>query len=168
MIRILILELNTSEQRRLQSLLERNDYDVELVASPECLLEGELDLSEVGAIIADADTPADVFGANTSALRGIPFVLLAQQPSIAAAVHAIKLGASDYLAAPFEDESLLQSLGSLIAAKVPSPLTGSFPMIGNSPPMRVLFDSISKIAPTDCAVLIRVDVRVSSRGDHAS
>jgi len=155
MIRILLLQPDVSEQRRLQSLLERNDYGVDLIAGPECLLDGQLDLSEVGAIVADADTTADVFAANTSALRGIPLVLIAQQPNVAAAVQAIKLGASDYLSAPVEEENLLEALVTTIAGNGPNPLTGSFPMIGDSAPMKTLLDSISKIAPTDSTVLIR-------------
>ena len=153
MIRILILQPEVTAEQRLKSLFESNGFAVEVVANPDNLADA--DLTDVGALIADAAAVEGPLAAGTLRDLAIPFVLLAQQPTVQAAVAALKRGASDYLAAPCEDASLLAAVATLTREETTDPLAGSLLMIGESAPMQTLFNSISKIAPTDSTVLIR-------------
>ena len=153
MIRILILQPEVTAEQRLKSLFESNGFAVEVVANPDNLADA--DLTDVGALVADAAAVEGPLAAGTLRDLAIPFVLLAQQPTIQAAVAALKRGASDYLAAPCEDASLLAAVATLTRQVTTDPLAGSLLMIGESASMQTLFNSISKIAPTDSTVLIR-------------
>ena len=153
MIRILILQPEVTAEQRLKSLFESNGFAVEVVGNPDNLADA--DLTDVGALVADAAAAEGPLAAGTLQDLAIPFVLLAQQPTVQAAVAALKRGASDYLAAPYEDASLLAAVTTLTREETVDPLAGSLLMIGESAPMQTLFNSISKIAPTDSTVLIR-------------
>lgn len=153
MIRILILQPEVTAEQRLKSLFESNGFAVEVVANPDNLADA--DFTDVGALVADAAAVEGPLAAGTLRDLAIPFVLLAQQPTIQAAVAALKRGASDYLAAPCEDASLLAAVATLTREETTDPLAGSLLMIGESASMQTLFNSISKIAPTDSTVLIR-------------
>ncbi|MBW1851407.1 MAG: sigma-54-dependent Fis family transcriptional regulator [Deltaproteobacteria bacterium] len=92
-------------------------------------------------------------------------IMITGYPSIDSAVHCVKLGALDYLVKPFSlddleavlnktgrqphiiDTSMIDSHGMKIDS------TGSV-IIGQSRPMKALFEKILKVAPTDSTVLI--------------
>ena len=153
MIRILILQPEVAAQQRLKSLFESNGYAVDVVADPDDLVD--TDLSAVGALVADAAAAEGLLAAGIPRRLATPFVLIAQQPTVHAAVAALKRGASDYLAVPYEDAGLLTAVATATSEKAADPRIRSFPMIGESAPMQKLFNAISKIAPTDSTVLIR-------------
>lgn len=153
MIRILILQPEASAEQRLKSLFESNGYAVDVVDKPDNLAAA--DLSDVGALVADATAAEGLLAADTLRRLGFPAVLLAQEPTIQAAVAALKRGARDYLPVPYEDAGLLAAVATVTSEKTVDSLAGSFPMIGESASMQTLFSSISKIAPTDSTVLIR-------------
>jgi DNA-binding NtrC family response regulator len=89
--------------------------------------------------------------------------------SLRSAVDAMKLGAVDYIAKPFDHDEMIQAVERILAMRtdtddtatdthedlpepVPSSETG---IIGSCEPMQLLFRKIAKVAPTDATVLIQ-------------
>jgi two-component system response regulator HydG len=84
----------------------------------------------------------------------IPVLIMTSYASVSSAVDAMKLGAVDYIAKPFEYDNLLITIKSIIddpISNVETPLQG---MIGEGEAMHLLFSRIYKVAPTDTNVLI--------------
>jgi DNA-binding NtrC family response regulator len=94
----------------------------------------------------------------------VPVIMLTAYPAVADAVKAIKLGAFDYLAKPFDHEHLLRLLARLIdnPPKDPparqnaafTPLTRMFREMGPSRQVQELMAGVARVARTDFSVLI--------------
>ena len=137
--------------RRFADLLESNGY-TPLPVSDVAELRQEASRSgqaQGAAALVDVRWLEDAFVDPS-----MPVILLDAEPTIQRAVQAIKAGAEDYLAMDVPDAELLGALQSALAGLPADAADGSFPMTGNSPPMKALFDSISKVAPTESTVLI--------------
>src|SRR5690606_36693179 len=97
-----------------------------------------------------------------------PVLIMTSYASLRSAVDALKMGAVDYIAKPFDHEEMLQAVKrilteSQLAQKSPTPkalqqvVNRAYPdsgIIGIFAPMVPLFKQISKLAPTDVIVLI--------------
>jgi two-component system, NtrC family, response regulator AtoC len=92
-------------------------------------------------------------------------VMITGYPTIATAVHCTKLGALDYLTKPFSLDDLDAALNKVHSKKAangdlaPAPIgiTQDSPkrlIVGQSPPMRKIFQKIARVAPTESSVLI--------------
>jgi len=92
-------------------------------------------------------------------------IMITGYPTIDNAVHCIKLGAIDYLVKPFSLDDLKSSLkkadfSDLAAVRSPVKNAGletgvnKDVIVGQSLPMRKIFDKILKVASTDSTVLI--------------
>ena len=92
-------------------------------------------------------------------------VMITGYPTIATAVHCTKLGALDYLTKPFSLEDLDASLGKVHSKRAVKgkPSTASIGIrqdspehliVGQSPPMKKIFQKICRVAPTESSVLI--------------
>jgi two-component system response regulator AtoC len=92
-------------------------------------------------------------------------IMITGYPTIDNAVHCIKLGAIDYLVKPFSLDDLKSSLkkadfSELAVVRSPVKNAGlesgvnKDVIVGQSLPMRKIFDKIFKVAPTDSTVLI--------------
>jgi len=94
-----------------------------------------------------------------------PVVVVTADTSIKTAIEAVRAGASDYLCKPFAVDELrivveksletarLQSENRRLAAEIQR-LGGPGELLGESPPMRQVKDTIEKVAPTTASVLI--------------
>ncbi len=101
---------------------------------------------------------------------GIPFIVLATDASVAAAMEAVRSGARDYLTKPLDMNRLLQSMRRTLdadetaetAAASPAPARRarrakpgcSVEMIGSSAEIGRIRTLIEKVAPTEARVLI--------------
>ncbi len=93
--------------------------------------------------------------------KDIGVIIITGYPSIGGAVEAIKFGAEEYLPKPFTKEELLKSIEKTIdkikikkiqtSKEVISPYYG---LIGESAPMKVVYDLILKSSKADVPVLI--------------
>jgi DNA-binding NtrC family response regulator len=115
-------------------------------------LPGESGLDYLRELAQSADAP--------------PVVMITAHGSERTAVEAIKSGAYDYLAKPFEVDELRLVVKNALEAtslrreneKLKAELKaarGSGELLGASEPMRRVYDLISKVAATDVTVLIR-------------
>src|SRR5262249_54238841 len=95
---------------------------------------------------------------------GIPVLMITGQSTIQDAVEAIKLGAEDYIAKPFDNALLLSVIRRLFKSKVfkrqaellkQEMLRKNIPeIIGQSKKIQKMLSEIESIAPSDAAVLI--------------
>jgi DNA-binding NtrC family response regulator len=96
------------------------------------------------------------------ATRELPVVVISGHATVHDAVHAIKLGASDFFEKPLNRDRVLVSVDNCIRTarlsrtveRMRAELEQRYEMIGTSPPMQRLFQDIDKVAPTKASVLI--------------
>jgi DNA-binding NtrC family response regulator len=96
---------------------------------------------------------------------GLIVLMLTAFPSVETAVESMKLGAADYLTKPFRPDELRQTVCRLLEEKrlreenhlLRRQVERDYrmgEMIGKSPAIRSVFDTINQIGPTDIDVLI--------------
>jgi two-component system response regulator HydG len=87
----------------------------------------------------------------------IPFIIMTNYAEIQTAVQSIKLGASDYIAKPINQEDLWMKINELIqqeASQAPSSVVSWKSIEGESPLIQQMFQHVKLVAPTDMSVLI--------------
>jgi DNA-binding NtrC family response regulator len=166
--RILLLEPAPAAARQYQQALNSlGPADFVVAETPEAALEslgsGALDLA-----IVNLDAAADGF-AFLKDLRSVeaelPLIVTTSQPTIESATAALRLGAGDLLAQPIKADALLAAAQRLLSGRrieaeyellrrqVERPY-GFDDMIGGSPAMRKVFQTIEQVAGSDVDVLV--------------
>ncbi len=164
MDRILIIEDEEVIRQAVKRLLERHGYHVEAAESLEDA-ESNHDLNGFRLIITDVRLPGAPGTDVLKKVNDVPVLIMTSYASVRSAVDAMKLGAVDYIAKPFDhDELVLQVERTLKRGRLErqnvalkSELEKSYPvegMVGKCPQMQAIFKQISKVAPTDSTVLI--------------
>ena len=169
MSHILVVEDEAIIRHSVKRLLERHDFEVSEADSLDAARA--LTLSDYGLIISDMRLPGGV-GTDLIALAGdTPVLIMTSYASLKSAVDAMKLGAVDYIAKPFDHEEMLRAVRQILSdsqrrAQEPAGSTGTAPasasgkpanggIIGSCDTMQLLFRKITKVAPTDATVLIQ-------------
>ncbi len=151
MTRILVVERDESSRRCLRDGLVRSGFDVVEALAFDDIPQGAIEPIE--AAVVNAALLAET-GDLIALAAPAPVVLVADSPSIAHAVDCMRLGAADYLPRPFESTVLVAAVERARACPAIDRIAEFSPLLGESPPMRELFDRIAKTAPTDSPVLI--------------
>jgi two-component system, NtrC family, nitrogen regulation response regulator NtrX len=166
---ILVVDDEKNIRRTLSLVLEGEGYRVIGAESAEAGLE----------ILASPNTPVDlaIFDVKLPAMSGLealerlrkeeatrdlPIVVISGHATVNDAVHAIKLGASDFFEKPLARERVLVSVKNVLEtahakralAEVSKEQLAKYEMIGKSAPMQRIFHEIEKVAPTRASVLI--------------
>ena len=97
-----------------------------------------------------------------SGLDTVPVIMISGHASLSEAVHAVQLGAADFLEKPLDRDRVLVSVSNALqsqrlareVARLRAEVSGRHDMIGESPVMKQLFTAIEKVAPTKGRVLI--------------
>ena len=164
MKQILIIEDEAIIRQSLKRLLQRNGYAVSEAASiPQA--EEENSLGDFDLIIADLRLPGPPGTDVIAKAPEVPVLIMTSYASVRSAVEAMKLGAVDYVAKPFDQDELLLTLQRVLKqtnierqnAALKSDLSRRYPvggMIGSSQVMQEVFSRIARVAPTDATVLI--------------
>ena len=164
MSKILIVEDEGIIRSALKRLLERNGFQV-TEAGNVTEARQQLARQNFNLIISDLRLPG---AAGTELLnQTTPVLIMTSYASLRSAVDAMKLGAVDYIAKPFDHDEMLSAVNQLLnqhhkkasapnAAPTESLETSTIMqgMIGASPVMQKVFQQIRKIAPFDTRVLI--------------
>ena len=164
MSHILIVEDEIVIRQAVQRLLERNGYDVSGAGSVE-EAQSEHDLMSFDLIMADLRLPGV---AGTEVIKhadGVPVLIMTSYASVRSAVEAMKLGAVDYIAKPFDHDELLMLIERTLSRRrltrqneaLKSDVQREYPVfgiVGFCPTMREVFNRIERVAPTDTTVLI--------------
>ncbi|GAB2912577.1 sigma-54-dependent transcriptional regulator [Rheinheimera gaetbuli] len=87
-------------------------------------------------------------------------VMMTAYAALPLAVRAMQLGAANFIAKPWQNEQLLQSLRQALQHKAPltphsaPKVSDAIPLLGNSPAMQQVLRTIEKVAATDANVLL--------------
>jgi len=168
MNRVLIVDDDRRTRRILQILVERLGLESAAFENANDALAA-LGRESAALILTDLKMPGMDGIAFMRRLREldarVPVVVLTAYGTVEAAVEAMKLGAVDFVAKPFDVDALelliQRSLLDLrrrvenrFLREQADAVPGFDEIVGGSPPMRGVFDLISKVAPTRSAVLI--------------
>lgn len=161
MSRILIVEDEAIIRSALKRLLERHDYQVSEAGS---VAEAEaLDPQRFDLVISDLRLPGEAGTALIERAAPTPVLIMTSYASMRSAVDALKQGAVDYIAKPFDHDELLDTVAKTLAQhrheapREVSATSTAIPqaMIGNCPAMQAVYTRIRKTAPADVTVLIQ-------------
>ena len=172
MSKILIVEDEAIIRTALRKLLERHGYDVSVAGSVQEAQQAPA-FTDCQLIISDLRLP----GAPGTDLIKLapkkPVLIMTSYASLRSAVDAMKLGAVDYIAKPFDHDEMTQKVQGILAeaANEEEPIpagkdSGSahevapddfskLGIIGSCQSMVALFSKLSKVAPTNATVLIQ-------------
>lgn len=155
---ILVVEDEPVIRTSLCRLLERHNYKVSEASSVQNAIETH-DIDEFDMVISDLRLPGAP-GTDLITAISAPVLIMTSYSSIRSAIDVMKLGATDYIAKPFDHSELLKTVKKILSnalAEKPEgnvttqPIRG---MIGTSGKMNELFARAKKIASTSSTVLI--------------
>lgn len=167
MSRILIVEDESIIRTALRRLLERNDYAVDDAGSVD-EATSQFNLNDYNLIISDLRLPGAPGTDLINLAKSVPVVIMTSYASMRSAVDAMKIGAVDYIAKPFDHDEILETIANIIKLRStadknertptdtsPSNKPSSNQMVGTCKPMLDLFSRIHKVARTGATVLIQ-------------
>lgn len=166
---VLVAEDDAAGREGLTALLETWGYTVTDCADGKSALEA-CEKALPDAIVTDLMMPGlnglELVEALGERIQRIAVIVLTGHATIDTAVQAIKLGAYDYLAKPLDAPRLKAVLekglrhlqlvreASALRSRLESPLGSYGGLIGKSPPMRQLYQTLNQVAATDASVLV--------------
>ncbi len=148
---ILIVEDEVVIRSSLKKYLGKQGFSVTEAGSVEETDATPLDKFDL--IITDLRLPGppgtDIIARATST----PVLVMTSYASVSSAVEAMKKGAVDYIAKPFDYEEMLKTINAILEqhTEEEAPVSG---MLGSCSAMQQIFERITKVAPTDTNVLI--------------
>ncbi len=163
MTELLVLEDEAVIRKALHRLLTRNGYQV---SEAESLEEARRSwsLNDFDLILADLRLPGEP---GTAAIdeTDTPVVIMTSYASVRSAVDAMRRGAVDYIAKPFDHDELLLTIERVLKehrlqrqnAALKADIARDYPvagMVGACEAMQTVFRRIRKVAPTDTTVLV--------------
>lgn len=164
MSQILIIEDEAVIRGAVKRLLEKEGYQVAEAASVE-EAESRYQPTSFDLIITDVRLPGLPGTEIIQRAAPVPVLVMTSYASVRSAVDAMKLGAVDYIAKPFEHDELLMLVERILKQNrrqrqqeiLKAELEKSYPvhgMVGDCPAMQEIRLRIEKVAPTDATVLI--------------
>ena len=154
MSRILIVEDEAIIRSALRRLLERHDYRVEEAGSVDEATA--LDPQRFDLVISDLRLPGEPGTELIHRAAPVPVLIMTSYASMRSAVDALKQGAVDYVAKPFDHDELLETVARVLHLQasrraeppdITEPSGQAQPMIGNCPAMQLVYSRIRKTAP---------------------
>jgi DNA-binding NtrC family response regulator len=166
MNKILIVEDEAIIRMSLRKLLERHEYHVSEAESVD-EATGTYNLDDFQLIISDLRLPGapgtDLIALALATPSKTPVLIMTSYASLRSAVDAMRMGATDYIAKPFDHDEMVTTVQRIIDEQPKDlsidqskgkSLTNQGQMIGSSPVMKTLFSQITKVAPTNASILI--------------
>ena len=160
---ILLVEDDASVRSTIVTFLELEGYGVEAVSNTRDALN-RLGSREYPLVISDIyvddRTGLDILMAARRKDPNCPVILMSARGSMETVMAATRNGAFDYLAKPFELDTLLASVKRAISpqdeddAELEPEELPETEMIGSTPSMVELYKIVSQVAPTDATVVI--------------
>ncbi len=164
MAEVLIIEDETIIRDAIQRHLSRHGMGVSTAESLEEALD-QGPLANHDLILADIRLPGRSGMEVIDEAGPVPVIIMTSYASIRSAVDAMRRGAVDYIAKPFDNEELrltvdralrehaLQRQNAALRAQVDAdyPVNG---IVGRSPAMGRVFERVDRVAPTNTTVLI--------------
>ena len=163
MSRILIIEDEEIIRSALRRLLERHGHQTAEADSVESALT--LNLADFHLVLSDIRLPGVPGTEILAHTKDTPVIIMTSYASVSSAVEAMKLGAVDYIAKPFDHDELVILVDRVLRQgqsdrqrhALKADVEQSYPvagMVGRCPAMREVCARIDKVAPTDATVLV--------------
>ncbi|ACG73199.1 two component, sigma54 specific, transcriptional regulator, Fis family [Anaeromyxobacter sp. K] len=165
MAHVLIVDDEVNIRRVLAAMLKREGYEVTTAADGEQAL-GVLHRTPVHVVVTDLVMPRvggmELLRRVSQDFPDVPVILITAHGSVDSAVAALKAGAFDYITKPFEQEELKKVIAKAARAhdlerqNLHAMLNDGDgpPLIGQSPPMRAIYDMVARVADSPSTVLI--------------
>ncbi|SEN91329.1 DNA-binding transcriptional response regulator, NtrC family, contains REC, AAA-type ATPase, and a Fis-type DNA-binding domains [Chitinophaga rupis] len=171
---ILIIDDDVAVRTSVSLLLKQAGYMTVSAADPREALQ-QLQSYEISLIILDMNFSLETTGDEGLELLAeirrtapaVPVILITGWATISLAVKGIKAGAFDFINKPWDNQHLLQSVRTALGLSRSLAATGQGPqrhvrredydfngIIGDSPGMMEVLDTVARIAATDASVLI--------------
>jgi two-component system response regulator HydG len=160
---ILLVEDDASVRTTIVTFLELEGFGVEAVSNTRdalLRLENREYPLVISDIYVDDRTGLDILMAARKKDPNCPVILMSARGSMETVMAATRNGAFDYLAKPFELDTLLASVRRAIEPQngddediEPEELPET-EMIGSTPGMVEIYKTVSQVAPTDATVVI--------------
>ncbi|MGB5697189.1 MAG: sigma-54 dependent transcriptional regulator [Polyangiales bacterium] len=164
---ILVVDDEKNIRRTLRMVLEGSGFNTLEASSAEECLE-MLDTNEIDLLILDVRLPKM---SGIEALqkiraepetRRLPVLMVSGHASLAEAVQAVQLGATDFFEKPLDRDRVLVTVRNALKTwhlqrevdQLRADVEHRYEMIGESPVIRSLFAQLEKVAPTNGRVLI--------------
>lgn len=163
--KILIIDDEKAIRNTLKEILEYEGYLVDEAADGQSGLE-KIENEEYEAVLCDIKMPKmDGLEVLTKARElddDVPFIMISGNATIDTAVEATKKGAYDFISKPPDLNRLLVTLRNAIDKKsivienkvLKRKVSKTREIIGDSPAIQNINETIEKVAPTDARVLI--------------
>ncbi len=163
--KILIIDDEKTIRTTLKEILEYEGYQVDEAADGISGLE-KLENEDYEAVLCDIKMPKmdgiEVLTRAAEIADDIPFIMISGNATIDNAVEATKKGAYDFISKPPDLNRLLITLRNAIDRKsivienkvLKRKVGKTREIIGESPAIMNIIDTIEKVAPTDARVLI--------------
>ncbi|WP_127556152.1 sigma-54-dependent transcriptional regulator [Saccharospirillum alexandrii] len=166
---ILVVEDESIIRSALKRLLERHQYQV--IEAESVTEASQHDLGRFDLIITDLRLPGAP-GTDLIDMAGdVPVLIMTSYASMRSAVDAMKMGAVDYIAKPFDHEEMVRTVGRIVSThrqqRVQHESGDSQPevshhqphstlgdLVGSCDAMQRLYHRIRRVAPADITVLI--------------
>jgi DNA-binding NtrC family response regulator len=164
---VLVVDDEKNIRRTLRMVLEGSGLSsLEASSAEECL--DMLAEHEVDLVILDVRLPG-MSGIealqkirNEPETRKLPVLMVSGHASVAEAVQAVQLGATDFFEKPLDRDRVLVTVRNALKTwqlqreveQLRADVEHRYEMIGESPVMRELFAQLEKVAPTNGRVLI--------------
>ncbi len=167
---ILVVDDDRSIRISLKLMLERNGYAVELAESPQEAIDSvrrqapQLVLLDMNFSRATTGDEGLILLRQIKIFHpSVPVILMTAWGSIPLAVKGIQSGAFDFITKPWDNAMLLKRIATAIELVEPAPRSGNRDVlrgfdrsmiIGRSPALLNVLETVERIAPTDAPVLI--------------
>lgn len=163
MSHILIVEDEPVIRGALRKLLERHDHSVVEADSIEQALAAGAD--DFDLIISDLRLPGAPGTELITLARPTPVLIMTSYASLRSAVDAMRLGAVDYIAKPFDHEEMVLAVNRILDERalargndaLQADLARSYPtaeVIAQCPAMQALMTQVERVAASEAGVLI--------------
>jgi nitrogen regulation protein NR(I) len=168
MTTILVVDDQKTICYSIQRFLQSEGYDVLTATNGDDALK-LVDSGTPGLVIMDVRMPEmdglEVLGRIKGSHPDVQVIMMTAFSTTEKAIHAMKLGAYDYITKPFDNDELLVRVrdavktGGLrkevVTLDEQDDNSAAERIVGKSPQMLALYKQIGKVAPTDATVLIR-------------
>src|SRR3569623_1354082 len=161
--KIILVEDDPSVRATLVTFLELEGFDVEAYSNSRSAIE-RLSIGGCPLVISDIyiddRTGLDILNAAKKQDPSCTVILMTARGTIEPVMAATRNGCFEYLAKPFELDTLLEAVKRAIAARTPDDdevEAEDLPeseMIGSSARMIGIYKTVAQVAPTDATVII--------------
>lgn len=158
--KVLIVEDESVIRYALRRLLERNQFKVSEAGSV-AEAQAKQNLDEFDIIISDLRLPGAPGTDLIKLAPATPVLIMTSYASLRSAVDAMKMGAVDYIAKPFDHSEMLSTIRRIIDSHTPTPVATDAAshllpgMVGRSPAMQAIYSHVHKVARTATTALIQ-------------